>query len=219
MSTLAEQAAKIRWFHSMDFGEFKVEGGRKLATVQSDADTIFTKAPVTGKTVLDIGSWDGFFAFEAHRRGAARVLATDYYMWITRDRKNGFDFAKRILNAPIEERVVDAMNISPETVGGRFDVVLLLGVLYHLQHPLLGLQKAAAVTRECLVVETHIDAIESERPAMTYYPRGELAGDNTNWWGPNRACVEAMLGTCGFPRVEYSPVPMNKTRGIFHAFR
>lgn len=62
------------------------------------------------------------------------------------------------------------------------------------------------------MVETYIDARDVPRPAMIYYPRGELAHDNSNWWGPNQLCVQEMLGTCGFKRVEPMEHPVNRDR-------
>jgi tRNA (mo5U34)-methyltransferase len=54
---------------------------------------------------------------------------------------------------------------------------------------------------------------------MVFYPDATLAGDDTNWWGPNAACVAAMLDELGFPRVEQSVNPAHPERGIFHGFR
>jgi hypothetical protein len=83
-----------------------------------------------------------------------------------------------------------------------FDVVLFLGVLYHLRHPLLALERVAAVVGELLVVETHVDLTLLRRPAAAFYPGGELLGDETNWWGPNANAVVAMLRAVGFTSVE-----------------
>ena len=93
------------------------------------------------------------------------------------------------------------LDLSPERVG-TFDVVLFLGVLYHMRHPLLALEHAASVTGGQLIVETHVDLSFLRRPAMAFYPGHELLLDQTNWWGPNVEAVVAMLRDCGFPRVE-----------------
>ena len=92
---------------------------------------------LAGKTVLDIGAWDGYYSFEAERRGASRVVATDHYCWSgdgwgTRE---GFDLAHRLLGSRVEAIDIDVSEIRPETVG-TFDIVLFLGVLYHLPEPL-----------------------------------------------------------------------------------
>jgi Protein of unknown function (DUF1698) len=93
------------------------------------------------------------------------------------------------------------MDLSPDEIG-TFDVVLFLGVLYHLRHPLLALERVAAVVGELLVVETHVDLTFLRRAAAAFYPDDELEGDETNWWGPNASAVVAMLRTVGFTSVE-----------------
>jgi hypothetical protein len=74
-------------------------------------------------------------------------------------------------------------------------------VLYHVKDPLGALERAAAVTRRLLVVETAVDLLDVRRPAMAYYPSGELARDPTNRWAPNPACLAGMLRSCGFREV------------------
>ena len=118
----------------------------------------------------------------------------------------------------MEVRDIDLPWISPSTVG-TFDVVLFCGVLYHLENMMAGLVLAASVAERMLIVETHMDAAEIERPAAVFYPGTELNNDPSNWWGPNRACVEGMLASVGFPAVEFIPHPSIPSRGIFRARR
>jgi len=75
-------------------------------------------------------------------------------------------------------------------------------VLYHLKHPWLALERVAAVCDGLLIVETHADLLDLPRPAMALYPGAEVAGDASNWWGPNVAALRAMLREEGFARVE-----------------
>jgi tRNA (mo5U34)-methyltransferase len=93
------------------------------------------------------------------------------------------------------------MDLTPEKVG-TFDLVLFLGVLYHMRYPLQALERVFSVTGEQLILETHVDLIGCKRPAMAFYPGKELGRDPTNWWGPNPAAVLGMLKTVGFRRVE-----------------
>jgi len=96
---------------------------------------------------------------------------------------------------------ISPYDISPERLG-QWDIVLFLGVLYHLKHPLLALERLASVTREILIVETHIDLSHGNaHPLLVYYPNAELDGDPTSWWGPNPRCVLAMLESVGFAKV------------------
>jgi tRNA (mo5U34)-methyltransferase len=151
--------------------------------------------------VLDVGAWDGYFSFEAERRGASRVLAADHFAWHGENwsSKEGFELARRALRSRVKD--IDVMELAPERLG-TFDLVLLLGVLYHLRHPLLALERVASVTGDQLILETHVDLTWLRRPAMAFYPGHELGHDPTNWWGPNPEGVCAMLADVGFKRVE-----------------
>jgi len=198
---LRRQIAKTRWFHAIELAPGLVTPAPdvtadRLGVLQLPAD-------LSGKSVLDVGAWDGFFSFEAERRGAARVVAADYFAWHgdTWSDKSGFELARRALRSRVEDVDIDVMDLSPERVG-TFDLVLFLGVLYHMRHPLLALERAASVTGEQLILETHVDLTWLRRPAMAFYPAQELAWDPTNWWGPNPAAVKAMLHSVGFHRVE-----------------
>src|SRR4029077_17426301 len=106
----------------------------------------------------------------------------DHFAWTTYEAKAGFALARRALRSNVEDMNVDVMDLSPERVGV-YDVVLFLGVLYHMRHPMLALEKVAAVTGEQLIVETHVDLLDVVRPAMAFYPGTELSGDATNWCG------------------------------------
>jgi tRNA (mo5U34)-methyltransferase len=198
--TLAAEVARIQWYHTMDLGGGVVSKGRDNTPVC--LSRLAFPNDLRGCTVLDVGAWDGFFSFEAERRGAKRVLATDFYSWGGGGwgTKDGFNLARRVLRSNVEDMEIDVPDISPETVG-TFDVVLFLGVLYHLQDPLGACKRLAAVTRRLLIVDTAVDLLDLGTPAMAFYPGTELNNDPTNWWGPNLACVESMLKTAGFREV------------------
>lgn len=220
MATLAEEVAGYHWHHSIDLGQGVVTPGTKSTAVLADeARRIFDPVDLAGRSVIDIGAWNGFFSFEAKRRGAARVLATDSFVWTfpgIRGRE-AFDLARNALNLNIEAQLVDVMDLTPEI--GQFDATLFLGVFYHLADPIEGLKRAASVTKDLLIVETHMDAIESPRPAMIFYPGTELGGDETNWWGPNIACMAGLLRMVGFPVIYFQQHPHELGRGVFHGFR
>lgn len=219
--TRAELEAAVSglpWWHCIDLGHGVVTPGR-VDNVRV-LGGLGLPQRLDGQTVLDVGAWDGFYAFECERRGAARVLATDWYCWVgpSWGTKASFELARRVLRSRVEDQDIDVMDLSAERVG-TFDVVLFLGVLYHLQNPLLGLQRVASVTGQHLILETHVDLLKLGVPAMRFYPGAELNGDPSNWWGPNPACVEAMLRTVGFSRVEMLPRPPYPNRRVFHAWR
>lgn len=199
---IRERAADIRWFHSIELVPGFTTPG--LDATSERVDVLHLPARLEGRTVLDVGAWDGFFSFECERRGAARVLATDSFAWEGDNwsDKRGFELAREALGSRVEDRHVDVLDLSEEAVGGRFDVVLCLGVLYHMKHPLLMCERLAAVTGELLVLETHVDMTWTRRPAAAFYPGLELGLDPTNWWGPNVPAVVGMLKAAGFRRVE-----------------
>lgn len=220
-ANLLEEVRGIRWFHRLDLNGLQTPGidpsPNKLATLGIPDD-------LAGQSVLDIGAWDGFFSYECERRNAARVLATDYFCWTGEGwgTKAGFDLAHRVYKSRVESHVIDVMNLSPGEVGTH-DLVLFLGVLYHLKHPLLALEKVASVTRGMLILETHVDMLDCSRPAAAFYPGTELLGDPTNWFGPNPAMIESMLRTVGFRRIElhrgpYCISPLSP-RVVFHAWK
>ena len=198
---LREEVERIRWFHTIRLRDDLVTPGLEPDTPQKLL-RLGLPADLGGKTVLDVGTWDGFYAFEAERRGAARVVATDHHAWSSPGWGDaGFRCAHRAFDSRVEAREVDVLDHTPERVG-TFDVVLFLGVLYHMRHPLLALERMASVTKERLILETHVEALGVRRPLAAFYPNAELDGDDSNWWGPNASAVEAMLGAAGFERVE-----------------
>ena len=206
-AALRQRIEGIRWWHTMELAPGVWTRGAQGAPRNGTADTLqrlHLPDSFAGKTVLDVGAWDGFFSFEAERRGAARVLATDRFSWGDGGwgTQDGFRLAREALGSRVEDLRIDPMDLTPERVG-TFDVVLFLGVLYHLRHPLLGLERVAALCKDLLILETYVDLrLGEDFPAMAYYPGDELDGDPTNWWGPNTCGVQAMLRTVGFTRIE-----------------
>jgi tRNA (mo5U34)-methyltransferase len=197
---LAAKAEAIRWYHSIDLGGGVVTKGVDDSPVR--LARLDLPQSLAGLTVLDIGAWDGFFSFEAERRGASRVVAADYFSWHGAGwgSKAGFELARAALGSKVEDIDIDVMDLSPEGVG-QFDVVLFLGVLYHLRHPLLALERIASVTRALLILETVVDMVGIRRPAMAFYPGRELNNDPTNWWAPNVPALHGMLRSVGFTEI------------------
>ena len=216
----------INWFHSHAFADGEeVRGIKSLPVLNAEAD-VFMKHGVAGKTVLDIGAWDGFFSFEAERRGASRVVATDHFCWSGDGwaTRAGFDYARKKLGSKVEAIDVDVPDLSPAALG-TFDVVMLFGVLYHTKDPFKTLEVAAAMCNDCLIVETEtaLDAVDI--PLMRYHLGASLFGDPTNYWSPNVRCLQDMLREIGFVRFEHVPSPtfpeqtLDRARVVMHAWR
>jgi tRNA (mo5U34)-methyltransferase len=126
-----------------------------------------------------------------------------------------------VLKSQVEDMNIDVLELSPEKVGV-FDLVLFLGVLYHMRHPLLALDRVFSVTGKQLILETHVDMLDCQRPAVAFYPGGELNNDPTNWFGPNALAVKGMLESAGFRDIK--AVNISQTSGtcarmVFHAWR
>lgn len=219
---LRSRVDAIRWYHTIDLGAGVVTRGVDDSPLR--LARVHLPGSLRGKTVLDIGAWDGFFSFECERRGAERVVAADHFSWHGTGwgTKAGFNLAREALGSRVEDVDIDVMDVSPERLG-TFDVVLFLGVLYHLRHPFLALERVASVTRECLIVETVVDLVGIRRPAMAFYPGRELNNDPTNWWGPNIPAVTGMLESLGFSEVTIPtriPGPMYRAaRAVYHRAR
>jgi tRNA (mo5U34)-methyltransferase len=209
------------WWHTIAFANGTVsKGGKSAEMLMTEAEIVF-KYPVRGKSVADIGAWNGYFTARAAALGASRILAVDHPTWSLPGRGNGFEgfkFVKKYLAPDVEALYRDVMDLRVEDVG-QCDVVRFLGVLYHLKHPLFVLEQLARIARERIVIETHLDALDEVRPAAIFYPAAECWNDPSNWWGPNIACVEAMLQTAGFPHIEIVRYPGRCDRAFFHAWK
>lgn len=223
------------WFHSIDVGGGLTTPGRKSAQALREELDSLRLPDLRGKTVLDIGAFDGFYSFEAEARGASAVTAVDHYVWsmdlVEHDKhwkessargvipkayqempywrpnelpgKRAFDVAHELRGSNVRPIVADFMEMDLKALG-TFDVVLYLGVLYHMENPLESLKRVAAVTREVAVIETHAIAIPGleDRAICEFYETNELNNDVSNWWGPNRRALEGLCRAAGFSRVD-----------------
>ncbi len=205
---IREKITAREWYHAIEVAPGIVTPGRY--DPRPLLDRMGFPKDLSGKTVLDIGAYDGFFTFEAERRGASRVVALDRH---PADHL-GFSTAHELLGSKAEYVSGSVYDLSPDT-HGTFDVVLFLGVLYHLRHPLLAFDRIHSVCREYALVESHvldeafITATETlplkmihptlkQSAIMQFYPHDELNRDWSNWWAPNIECLRLMLETSGF---------------------
>jgi tRNA (mo5U34)-methyltransferase len=162
-------------------------------------------ADLSGKRVLDIGAWDGFYTFEMERRGA-HVVALDLF------RNEKFLLARDLVKSKAEYVVGDICRLSSKDLG-RFDIVLFFGVLYHLKHPLLALENVCSLTTGTAYVESYVidePADLNAIPILEFYEKTELRGQFDNWVGPNVACLLAMARTAGFAEVQFESVLSNR---------
>jgi tRNA (mo5U34)-methyltransferase len=202
------------WFHNIDLGGVQTAPNHFLG----DFPAIKWKrlgacipSDLTGKSVLDIGCNGGFYSIEMKKRGAGRVLAID-----TDQRYlNQARFAAEVHGFDIEFRTMSVYEVG--SLGERFDIVLFMGVLYHLRYPLLALDLLAEhAVKDLLIFQTltrgsrEVIAVKGDYPfsetavfdhpgyPILHFVEKCYSGDPTNWWIPNTACAEAMLRSAGF---------------------
>ena len=221
---------EIDWWHNMQLDGVMTKGRdytqEKLLSIQMPKD-------LTGKTVIDVGAWDGFFSFEAERRNAKEVLAIDTIMWkehptfnVQKNRetmhtgKKGFNFARKILKSKVLSDEIEVMDLRKQPF--RFDLVLCLGILYHMEDPFGMCKVMYDITADdgMMILETHLDCEYENimgKPMMMFYPNKECNNDIGTWWGPNVKCVEGMLKAAGFNEVKM--ILKNNNRGVFHAWK
>ncbi|MFL9825745.1 TIGR04290 family methyltransferase [Rhodoplanes sp. SY1] len=202
------------WFHNLDLHGVRTAPDHFLGDYPAVKWRNFVHAlpdDLTGKSVLDIGCNGGFYSIEMKRRGAARVLGIDS----DEDYLAQARFAAEVLDADIEFRRLSVYEVG--AIGETFDLVIFMGVLYHLRHPLLALDLIRThAARDLLLFQSmqrgSTDVFEAaadydfwqaeqfDDPGWPklHFVEQRYAGDPTNWWVPNRACVEAMLRSAGF---------------------
>jgi tRNA (mo5U34)-methyltransferase len=201
-TSLSQQVEAITWYHRIELP------GGVITPGVNDSRFALSKLrmpeSLEGKSVLDIGAWDGFYSFEAAQRGARRVLATDSFVWQGEYTQAGFRLAREALGLgeAVDDRVIDIMDMSPETLGETFDVVLFLGILYHLADPIGALRRAASMCDEVLLIETETSLNFLPYPAARVWPTSGLRGDPTNWFSFNIRALVDLLRSMGFAQVQ-----------------
>ena len=196
------------WYHQVDLGNglrtrdvFPAEGPQPVdhPLTRWEAVRDHIPADLSGMRVLDVGCADGFFTVEVARRGADEVVATD--PWAKAIAR--VDFLKRHFDLPaIRARKATIYDLDP-AVDGRFDLALMLAVLYHLEHPVLGLQKLATVTDRVLLESITVD--DEEKSYLYLRHPHESASQFVPKWLPTKRCLVDMLRWVGFTQVEEVP--------------
>jgi tRNA (mo5U34)-methyltransferase len=217
---IARQISSLgEWFQNMNLGGVWTAPNHALGNYPAEKWKSFQHAipaELTGKTVLDIGCNAGFYSLEMKRRGASRVLGIDFdpaYLDQAR-------FAADMSGLDVEFQQLSVYDVAK--LHEKFDIVLFMGVLYHLRHPLLALDLIREhVVRDTMIFQSmqrgarNVAPVESDysfwetepfgKPGypVLYFVENRYAHDPTNWWIPNRACAEAMLRSAGFRIVDH----------------
>lgn len=202
------------WFHNINLGgvwtaPHHALGNYPAVKWQRFAPQVADK--ISGRSVLDIGCNGGFYSIEMKRLGASRVVGID----CDNDYLKQARFAAQVCEVEIEFQQLSVYDLA--SIGERFDIVLFMGVLYHLRHPLLALDLISEhVAGETLIYQSmlrgsaaidHVEGdydfndrahFDSQGYPKLQFVEHSYASDSTNWWIPNRACSEAMLRSSGF---------------------
>jgi tRNA (mo5U34)-methyltransferase len=243
MPSEAEIRARISdvpyWWHSIDVGQGVVTPGTKWGggreVMEYERARMRLPEDYGGRSVLDVGSYDGYYAFDAERRGAGRVVALDHFVWLhdlspsggpvdfslaylppdglppkgmATPGKRAFDCAHELLNSNVESVVADFMHYDLRRLG-RFDVVLYLGIIYHMEEPLTALRRVRSVCAELAIIESEAVVLEGYEnvPLARLVPDDAVNEDPTNWWVPNLAGLVGLARGAGFSRVEVPGEP------------
>lgn len=202
------------WFHNMDLGGVLTAPDHFLGDYPRTKWSTFADAipkNLEGKSVLDIGCNGGFYSLEMKRRGASRVVGVDHDELCLEQAR----FAAEIARIEVEFLKMSVYEVAQ--LRERFDLVLFLGVLYHLRHPLLALDLLFShAVKDLFVMQTMIRGtpevtqlsedypfeeskiFEQDGFPKMYFIERSYSHDPTNWWIPNNACAEAMLRSAGF---------------------
>jgi len=231
----AAVAAVPLWYHSIELSSGIVTPGwfdlRPIVDLMPWPD-------VRGKRCLDVGTWDGFLAFELERRGAAEVVAIDigsheHWDWppvllargapqgmqelAGREQGAGFRLAKEALGSSVEHRTMSVYDLDPETVG-EFDVVTCGSLMLHLRDPLRALARIRSVCRGVFLSAEEIDltlsALRPRRPALRLDGVSELF----QWFIPNAVAHRRMVQASGF-QLERCSKPYAIPFGLSHTQR
>ena len=182
------------WWHSFELPDgSRIDGVNSIDALRRRVAQYPIPEDLRGKRVLDVGAWDGWFSFEMERRGA-EVVAID------RVENPRFYEIRRLLNSRVDYRELDVYDLDPGRIG-TFDIVLFLGVLYHVKHPLLALERVCSVTTEMAIVESYAMKEQTDRNLLEFYEYDEFGGQFDNWFAPTPRAMVAMCRTAGFARV------------------
>lgn len=164
-----------------------------------------------GDRILDIAANDGFWSFWAEKRNASEVLAididdienydwgykkTDFSKYLPLDRSENFYKIKKILNSKVERKKISVYDLDVKEIG-IFDLIFVYGLIYHLRHPLLAIDKVRTVCDSTMIIRTNVINYGANIPLSVFYEDDVFNGP-TNWNGANISCILHWLKNAGF---------------------
>ncbi len=229
------------WYHRIELPEGIVTPG--WAPINPSIYRI--PSDLSGKRILDIGAWDGFWTFEAIKRGAKEVVAIDNFSdyagkLSSNDRSawEPFDLCRSVLgySEDICKRTEISIYDLTEEKLGLFDIVFFFGTIYHLRYPLLALDRISAICRHEIYVESAIihdyspyngglrHGYPGKQMIMEFYPINQYGNNESNWWVPTLYCLMNMAIATGFKKADGWKMAENPTellycRGFVHGVK
>ena len=229
--TLREQVAALDWYHTLELAPGVVTPG--WFDTRAAVDLLPLPESLAGKRCLDVGTFDGFWAFELERRGADEVVAVDIldpaqWDWPVnsapesiaavgrrKGQGDGFQIARDALGSKVDRREMSVYDLDPDDIG-MFDFVYLGSLLIHLRDPVRALERVRSVCRGTMLLVDVIDL-----PLTMLFrsrPTAMLDGEGRPWWWkPNQAALVRLVEAAGFrvvgtPRRFYMPPGPDQTR-------
>jgi tRNA (mo5U34)-methyltransferase len=194
LDALRARVRELYWFHDYEI----VPGCRTNGLSKMDERMQHFPIPddLTGQRVLDVGCAEGYFTYLAESRGAS-VVSIDSWP------REGFFIAHDARRSRAEFRHMSVYDLDPQELG-TFDLVLFLGLLYHLKHPMLALERVASVTRGVAIIEseTMVHHPAGLTSGATFYEHDGLNNDPSNWWVPLPETLVENVRAAGFPRAD-----------------
>jgi len=226
---LNDKISKIRWFQLIPLGTKVTTTGNYLPHYDK---AIFDALPkdFTNKSVLDIGTCDGKWAFESEKRNAKRIVAVDAWQTSFDQNEKPFRICKEIFNSKAVLYTLDVLDV--EKLNEKFDVILFLGIFYHMMDPFLALQKLFDVCNELVIMEGEI--LQSEQPISYCFKSGELNDDVTAVFAFSPSFIETYALRIGFKKVDFlgyinddgrligsenDSEQLKRNRGIFYLYK
>jgi tRNA (mo5U34)-methyltransferase len=203
---LAEVVKSLFWYHSIDLGNGIVTPGH-CGAPNPDIVRLYDALDFRGKKVLDIGYWDGLWSFEAEKRGAALVYATDKFDHRSHNDSPAFKVAHEALKSKVIYRSDLSVHDVAELGVNDFDIVVFCGVFYHLKDPLLALARLRRVMKDggTILIEGEVHPDESRAFAKFYY-RDWFMNDPSNWWVPSLRCFREWV-ECSYIEIVDEIIP------------
>jgi SAM-dependent methyltransferase len=219
---LKKQIATRPWYHRMDLGNGIVTPGFAWEGTWNNIRLVRKQVDYSKKSVLDLGSWDGLWAFEAEALGAALVVATDCMNYWQIPWQQGMNNLMLVRGALFSE-VIPFWNVSMTNIRERlngilyshplledgFDIVHHLGILYHLRDPLLSLAQTRSVLRDggIMLLETAVHGTDTSCAMHFNANQKAIYDDFSTWWAPSIPCLREMLSASLFEIEEETVLP------------